>query len=518
MVATGFESAKSVAIQNTAVQGRWLNVLILGMGKDMNGKVNMYRVFCDRVALQPDHPAIIGPGESQHLTYGELKERIDNIAQRLRAHGVAEGQCVGLHYQSGVDYIVLTYAIWACGACTVPIAMELTPDEKYRVIKDIRVETIITAAQSEGLFSSQRQGEAIAIDADSRLIPIRPEREHPSGFLAVNAAFLRFTSGTTNTSKGVVLSHETIFDRIHAANDVLNIGPNDSVVWLLSMSYHFTVSIVAYLSFGASIVLCPNYFGKTIVMAANRHGATLIYGSPTHFRMMAHENSGLSMTQLRLAISTTTALTKEIEQAFFERFDIPLSQAYGIIEIGLPCICTENQTEKPNSVGKLLPAFEIRLVDCGDGNGVGLIQVRGKGMLDAYYDPWKTRESILMKDGWFDTGDLGYFDEDGYLFIVGRSKEMISVAGMKFFPQEVEKVLESHPDVKEACVFAVPQAQTGEAGRARVVLRNGSVDESAIPGLLAHCVTQLAAYKVPEQILLVDELPRTASGKLIRRL
>ncbi len=484
----------------------------------MDGKINMYRVLCDRVALQPDHPAIIGPDEGQRLSYAELKERIDGVAQRLRVHGVAEGQCVGLHYQSGVDYIVLTYAIWACGACTVPIAMELTPGEKYRVINDIRVESIITATQSEGLFSSQRQGEIVEIDADSLLIPIRPEREHPSGFLAVNAAFLRFTSGTTSTSKGVVLSHETIFDRINAANDVLRIGPDDSVVWLLSMSYHFTVSIVAYLSFGASIVLCPNYFGKTIVMAANRHGATLIYGSPTHFRMMAHENSGLSMTQLRLAISTTTALTKEIEQAFLARFGIPLSQAYGIIEIGLPCICTENQTEKPNSVGKLLPAFEMRLVDGGDGNGVGPIQVRGRGMLDAYYEPWKTRESILMEDGWFDTGDLGYFDEDGYLFIVGRSKEMISVAGMKFFPQEVEKVLESHPNVKEACVFAVPHAQTGEVGRARVVLRNGSVDESAIQGLMAHCVTQLAAYKVPEQILLVDELPRTASGKVIRRL
>ena len=149
-----------------------------------------------------------------------------------------------------------------------------------------------------------------------------------------------------------MLSHETIFDRIHAANEVLKIGPDDSVVWLLSMSYHFTVSIVAYLSFGAGIVLCPNYFGKTIVEAANWHGATLIYGSPVHFRMMAHETSGLPL-HLRLAISTTTALTKEIEQAFYQRFGIPLSQAYGIIEIGLPV-----------SAPKVKPVSRIRWVSC----------------------------------------------------------------------------------------------------------------------------------------------------------
>lgn len=123
-----------------------------------------------------------------------------------------------------------------------------------------------------------------------------------------------------------------------------------------------------------------------------------------------------------------------------------------------------------------------------------------------------------MEDGWFDTGDLGHIDEDGYLFIIGRSKEMISVAGMKFFPQEVETVLESHPDVKEACVFAAPQAQTGEVARARVVLKNGNLDEGVTPALIAHCAAHLASYKVPEQILLVNVLPRTASGKLIRRL
>jgi long-chain acyl-CoA synthetase len=484
----------------------------------MNNKLNMYQVFSERVAMQPDHPAIYGPLENQLMSYRELKERIDGIADRLRASGVGPGQCIGLHYPSGEDYIVLTYAIWACGACAVPIAMELMPEEKLRVLHHIRIEFVISDASTEAIFEPLRLGADVELDARARLVPMRREREHPARFMALNPAFLRFTSGTTSTSKGVVLSHETIHDRIHAANDVLKIGPQDNVVWLLSMSYHFTVSIVAYLTFGAGIILSGAYFGKIIVQACRRHDATVIYGSPTHFRLMAHETSGLPLPGLRLAISTTTALTPEIAQAFDRRFGIPLTQAYGIIEIGLPFICTERQMDKLGSVGKLLPAYQMRLLDHGDDADARGIQVRGKGMLDAYYDPWRERAELLTEDGWFDTGDLGRLDEDGFLYIVGRSKEMISVAGMKFFPQELETVLESHPAVKEACVFPAPHEQTGEVAHARVVLREATASPDTVSQeLIAYCAAHLASYKVPERILPMSELPRTASGKLIRR-
>src|SRR5207244_3273993 len=141
---------------------------------------------------------------------------------------------------------------------------------------------------------------------------------------------IRFTSGTTGSAKGVVLSHETIRDRIDAANEVLDIGPDDRVIWLLSMSYHFAVSIVAYLTFGAGVVLPGNHLAAGILDAAKRHRATLIYGSPVHYRLLASGDGG-PIPGLRLAVSTTTSLDNNTAVRFRQRFGLPVTQALGII-------------------------------------------------------------------------------------------------------------------------------------------------------------------------------------------
>jgi long-chain acyl-CoA synthetase len=348
------------------------------------------------------------------------------------------------------------------------------------------------------------------------LSPIQTFREHPAGFSELNAAFLRFTSGTTGASKGVILSHETIRERIAAANEVLNLGPQDRVVWLLSMSYHFAVSIVSYLSYGATILLCDGPFAADILTTAARHGGTVIYGSPVHYDLMAHAENAPALPHLRLAVSTTTALRAETAEAFAARFGRPLVQAYGIIEIGLPCINADRPGEKKTAVGKVLPAYQIRLRDVGAGAEGRAIQFRGPGLIDAYYEPFRRRDEI-MPDGWFDTGDLGALDADGCLHILGRAKEMISVGGMKFFPQETEEVLAAHPAVAEACVFARADRRLGEIGAARVVLKKGVELPPDERELKDYCAQRLAAYKVPESIEFVDDLPRTASGKPLRR-
>jgi len=164
----------------------------------------------------------------------------------------------------------------------------------------------------------------------------------------------------------------------------------------------------------------------------------------------------------------------------------------------------------------VLPAYELRMDDVGFGPDMKEIFFRGPGMLDAYYQPWRTRPDIL-RDGWFATHDVGKLDDDGCLFLRGRSKEVISVMGMKFFPQEVESVLAQHPSVKEAAVFGVPHDRTGEAARARVVLEPGADAEAAERELRQHCAAHLATYKVPEKIEFVNALPRTASGKVLHR-
>jgi long-chain acyl-CoA synthetase len=209
-------------------------------------------------------------------------------------------------------------------------------------------------------------------------------------------------------------------------------------------------------------------------------------------------------------------LQREIADRFHERFGLPLSEAYGIIEIGLPCINADRPIDKKGSVGRTLPDYEMYLEPRGLGDDLKAIKVRGKGMLDAYYEPWQPRE-VIMADGWFATGDLGEIDDDGYLFIQGRSKEIINIGGMKFFPQEVETLLESHPFIREACVFAYRKACMGEIAHAQVVLSADQGTAVSEDALKDYCRAHLAPFKIPEKIEFVDQLARTASGKLIRQ-
>lgn len=479
--------------------------------------MNLVDLLDATVERQPGEPAIVGSAEGEVLSYAELKAWIDETAGRLAEAGVRAGQCVGLHVPSGREYICLTYALWRLDACVVPIPTELSAVEKMRVCEGIALDHILMDRGGQRALAAAVAEAPRVVDDKTWIAPARRLREAPEGFGAIHAAFIRFTSGTTGTSKGVVLSHETIRERICAANDALQIGSADRVLWLLSMSYHFAVSIVAYLSFGATIVLAKNHFAGSLIETCNRHGITFIYGAPMHYELMAHDAGGGGLPKLRLAISTTIALKRATVEAFQRRFGMPLSQALGVIEIGLPCIDLHMQQEKWGSVGKLLPAYEIAMEDVGLGDELRRIRFRGKGFFDAYYDPWRPRAEV-MADGWFDTGDLGKLDDDGYLFIQGRSKDIINVAGMKFFPQEVEDLLNRFPGVRESCVFAHRHELFGEVPHAHVVLAASAESQARLDeGTLKDFLRQhLASYKVPERIEVVQSLARTASGKIVR--
>lgn len=488
--------------------------------------LNLADLFFRQADEQPDQPVILGPRDHARITYGDFGRTIRHLAEILQSLGAGRGMNIGLHCPSGAEYIALTYAIWACGAAVTPIPMELAEEEKQQILHHISIDAIISTGSSgagSSLFAPFARGEATALTEQAWFFPVKPQREPPPELDRLNPAFIRFTSGTTGAAKGVVLSHDTILARIQAANQGLGIGPSDRIVWMLSMAYHFAVSIVAYLSFGATIILPKNAFGVSILQAATRHRATMIYGAPTHYALMTHDQSGQSLPLLRLAIATTTCLAPELAQAFYLRFGLPLNETYGIIEIGLPAVNLDQPWEKRGSVGKPLPAYTVRLAgqfdgdsENGSGDEAGEILIKGPGLLDAYYDPWQPRDVILQKNGgWLATGDLGVMDDQGFLTISGRSKEMISVAGMKFFPQEVEAVLSRHPAVQEACVFGIKVPRLGETPIALLVRANDAQPTDDI-ALKAHCSRYLAGYKVPVQFQWVPCLARTASGKIIR--
>jgi long-chain acyl-CoA synthetase len=302
----------------------------------------------------------------------------------------------------------------------------------------------------------------------------------------------------------------------------LRIGPEDRVLWLLPMAHHFVVSILLYLRQGASILLPSSSLARPILELAEREAATVTYASPHHYRALAKDTSSSELDSLRLAISTAEGLQIQIADAFAARFGRPLVQALGIIEVGLCVMNIAAAASKPGALGRPLPDYDVWLrAENGDAlEGVGApdrtgeICIRGPGLLDAYLEPWLPANELLEPDG-FRTGDQGWFDAAGDLHLAGRRSNRISMAGMKFFGEEIEAVLDAHPDVRESRVFAREHAHLGEIPVAEIVATHGEAPPAA-KDLAAQCRGELASYKVPREFRIVEQLERTSSGKVVR--
>lgn len=453
-------------------------------------------------------------GDTQ-LSYRQLFFSVEQVAETLRTYGVARLHRVGLLCDDSIDYIITSLAILSLSAAIVPVSPEQTSEEIETVIERIDVDFLVAEPRlRQGGYSAPLSSKGF-VNKEFMIVK-RTVKERPKAeYFRTNPAFIRFSSGTTGTSKGVVLSHEAILDRTDAADKGLRITSKDTVLWVLSMSFHFVVTILLFLRRGATIVLCGHRFPETLIEGITRHKGTFIYASPFHYSLLARTDAltNNALKDVRLAVSTAMKLPEDIAKEFCAKFGFELTEAYGIIEVGLPFVRLSGGKDKRGSVGKPLPDYQIQL-DRKDADGVGSIRIKGKGMLDAYYSPWQGSEDILV-DGWFKTGDLGKIDSDGFLFIVGREKDVINFVGMKVFAQEVEAVLNQHPLVKESLVYGAPHAVYGQLPMAKVVLREGS-GSLEVNDLRRYCYEHLAQYKVPKDFEFVDQLAKTASGKIKR--
>jgi long-chain acyl-CoA synthetase len=235
---------------------------------------------------------------------------------------------------------------------------------------------------------------------------------------------------------------------------------------------------------------------------------------------MAGDTSQRKLPSIRMALSTAVSLPESVYANFYSRFGLPIRQAYGIIETGLVCINTAQPFQHPASVGQVVPGYEIDIrgieKSVEEEVSFGRIFVRGPGFFDAYCSPFRRAEKVL-DNGWFDTGDIGRVDSDGFVYIMGRCKDIINVAGMKVFPQEVEQVLNEHSAVCESRVFSIDNIRQGESVAAEVVV---SWTEPMITqrDLQSYCRARLAAYKIPETIRFVECIARTpVTSKIIRQ-
>lgn len=445
--------------------------------------------------------------KSISVSYGDFANRVECISEslaKLLADPTISVPRIGVLCPSGSHHAVLMLAAMRAGGCAVPIASESSLPERDQIRTTAGLHCILSPTESALGRNSVSIGDDVFLERfehEQAPFPVH-------NFEALNPGFVRFSSGTTGSSKGVVLSHESLLDRIQSANRRLQISAEDRILWTLPMAHHFAVSILLYLWKGAMVVLPDGPMASDSLSAARVHGATIFYGSPFQASLLAAENSNRNWSTLRLAVSTTAPLSLAIARSFQARYGRPLVQGLGIIEAGLPLL--NSHSSDPLSLGNS-DDFEI-FIDHQNG---GELCLRGPGMFDAYLAPWCLRKDA-MPDGWFRTGDLVTRDSNGDVRFAGRLKAVISVGGSKCFPEEIEAVLRAHKDVLDARVFGKPHSRWGMLPVAEIVLRNPKSNPPPQAELARFCREQLASYKVPIHFIPVDDLPRTATGKVRR--
>ncbi len=475
--------------------------------------MNVFDTLSQSAKQWPDRIAIIDAGGS--LDYRSLWREVETLRIQLDRLGVREGQDVGVRARNGRAFVIGALAALGCGAVIMPIHHQMKPAE----LADMLARAPLCVILDDGSGHTQA-GKTIMLEnpGGNGLRFTRLDGSQPRFAPGIkDAAFVRFTSGTTGQSKGVVLTHRDVLERTKAANSGLGLTSEDKILWVLPMAYHFYVSIILYLEAGATVVVNTDYLAESILDAAAKHQATFLYVTPMHIRMLNSERSGRALPpSLQRVMSVSSRLDPQAARDFFMRYHVPVSQGFGIIEVGLPIMNLTEAAEHPEAIGRPVPGFEATIVSetlkpLPDGE-TGQLVLRGPGMFSGYLNPPRLRGEIL-RDGWFLTGDLGHRDNGGRIVLDGRTSSVIHIAGHKVFPEEIAGVVDQHPAVLRSRVFARPHPQMGEAICAEVQLRNGHSPTTS-EDILAFCRRQLSSHKVPASLEFVAEISMTSSGKV----
>lgn len=473
----------------------------------------VYNLLLSAADQWPDNPVI--HDEYGTLSFAEFLKEVNALKVQLKENGVQEGMGVGVMARNGRAFMMGVFAVLGCGATVLPISHQLKRPELEEIMERTHLHAVLDDFSGIQPFSG---GQEIAVDtAKFRWGWTDVDRKRVFAEHVKAPAFIRFTSGTTGLSKGVVISNQSVLERTAAANKKLQLGPQSNVVWVLPMAYHFVVSIVLYVRFGAAITIVRDFMAKSVLEMTNAYSGTMLYASPMQIRLLAADRSDVRMPSLKTVISTSAGISDAVSRQFKARYGMTVHQAFGIIEIGLPIINDRDGDDYFEYVGAALPDYEVRILDAENRalpvGEVGLLAIKGPGMFDAYLDPPVLREELLV-DGFFLTADLASIASDGMIKIEGRKKSMINISGNKVFAEEVEQVLTTLPYIEQAKVSGVPHPLMGQVIQAEIVLKDER--EIEVESILRYCRERLSTFKIPQKIQVVEQLEMTATGKIKR--
>ncbi|WP_237111729.1 AMP-binding protein [Nocardioides sp. WS12] len=463
--------------------------------------------------MDPNGRAVSDAARS--LTNADLLQQVAAAAEHLRDLGVGPADVVALKLSNRVEFVVLLFAAWRLGATVTPVNPGLTETEVARQLDDAKARLLV-AESEEDLFM---ECAGLAVD-NLRRTAHDPIHEPKIDDAAL--ALLIYTSGTTGVPKGVMLDHANLQAMVEMGRQGLGVGADDRCLLILPL-FHvngIVVSVLLPLATGASVVIVSRFKPHTFFDLIEAERPTYFSAVPTIYAMLAARPADVTpdTSSVRFAVCGAAPASAELLQRFEDRYGFPLIEGYGLSEA--TCGSTINPVDGPRragTVGLPFPGQELRILDADGAEAAqgtaGEVVVRGANVMRGYLGrPDETAKVIV--DGWLHTGDVGLLDAEGYLTLVGRSKDMIIRGGENIYPKEIEDVLAAHPSVLEAAVIGVPDPVWGEVVVAYVEASPDRVID--VDDLKRHCASELSGYKRPVAFHVLDALPRNAVGKIAK--
>uniref|UniRef100_A0AAU2VYU6 AMP-binding protein n=1 Tax=Streptomyces sp. NBC_00008 TaxID=2903610 RepID=A0AAU2VYU6_9ACTN len=536
----------------------WLPLLSEAQRAPVHPAATLVHAFRDSVTRAPDHPALAY--FDGRLSYRETDALSDSVAGHLAARGLERGDRVAIMLQNSPHFVIALLGAWKAGATVVPLNPMYKSGEVGHVLKDAEVSALICSDRAWESYLRDAAAAAPAVrialtaceldfqttnddrvlnfdrlpaagDADDLVAVARQGLAAPAGreLTATDVALISYTSGTSGTPKGAMNAHGNIMVNVERQRTGHPIAEG-SAYFALAPLFHITgmvCQLAVCLAHAGTLVLAYRFHPGVVLDAFAEHRPAYTVGPSTAFMALA-ATPGVTpehFSSFRVISSGGAPLPPALVEKFRAGFGPYIRNGYGLTECTAPCASVPPEREAPVdpvsgtlSVGVPGPDTVVRIID-ENGADVpfgeqGEIAVRGPQVVSGY---WRLPEATAaaFPDGELRTGDIGFMDRQGWLYVVDRKKDMINASGFKVWPREVEDVLYTHPAVREAAVVGVPDAYRGETVRAYVSLRPGSSVEPDELG--AYCKERLAAYKYPREVEILAELPKTASGKILRR-
>ena len=501
----------------------------------------LHRLLSRSAERTPDATAVIEPGNT--ISYGELELRANAIAVELAAAGVRAGDRVVVALPNSIEFVATYFGVLKAGAVVVPLPPGPRSDRLPKVVQDCEPSACVVDDSTWPLLATS------SFQHHARFLALRsPSASRPAGAAALKAldrqiapltdgvdllpalneqdlAAIIYTSGSTGAPRGVMLSHRNVTTNADSIVQYLGLTSADRVMVVLPFYYVYGLSLLhTHVAVGGTLVIDNRFaFPNVVLKTMREHAVTGFAGVPSTFALLLHR-SNLASAQLP-ALRYVTQAGGAMPPARIHEWlrvvpHVPFYVMYGATEASarLTYLPPEELRKRPGSIGRAIPNVELRVLR-EDGQvaavgEVGELVARGANMALGYWRKPEDTQERFGPDG-YRTGDLGYADEDGFLYLVGRRSEMLKIAAHRVSPQEIEDVLHEHPAVYEAAVIGVADEILGEAPAAYVVLRDGF--EATERDVMLFARTRLPDHKVPVRIAVIAEIPKTPAGKLDKR-